>query len=513
MQTFYNAALNWSIGEFKFVFLSSGPFPTFDPTMFWPETDGTTGRLLRRLKNQTSATPSEIYPGDSTLRHHIETDSKGVYFSDANRIMFLPFTASSITRDLAVANIEVTQAIQNLANQIGLVADKTTYARVYGKQVSGPPAGSVEMALHGTRNGLPLPGSPLQPVNGNVSINTSFVFDRAKAYDSWTFRLPSSWISAGNIVLRAEIDPRARYEDPTPGNDSLSQNASFGNEPDACLFFTPIRTNNPIPKIGDPNFWATMERFARVWPIPAVEVRSLSEPIEELQACYWHGIPYPCWGPYELDQASDFPSNFPSDKDRVIGKLMLRQAIARAKALAPLAGICESGATVHAVGLVHPQADTTDDDGTLLGYANYYINASFYKMEKFDSQPVQGSLAWVWPKAASVLAQEVTHNYNRRHAACGTTDATDSNWPYINKCQLNDGGATNYYGFDVKSRTPIPPEIASDFMSYTPSFSQAPKWKGQWVSDYTYSAVKGKFGLQACRFERAVKPYEPNLPV
>ena len=502
IQTFYNAAQGWGVGRFREAYVPiSGPFPILDTTLFWPETDSgsNTGKLLRRYKNATAATPSEIYPGTSSLQHHIETDSKGVYFADVNKIMFLPFTASSITRDLAVANIEVTQAIQNLANQIGLVADKSTYARVYGKQLSGPPAGSIELVLHGTRNGLPLPGSPLQPLEGNVSLSTSFVFDRAKRQDAWLFRLPSSWITSGNIVLRAEVDPRKRYEDPVPANNSLSQNAAFGNEPDACLFFSPVRTHNPIPKIGDPNFWPTIERFARVWPVPGVEVRSLSEPIEELQACYWHGIPHPCWGPYELDEGTSL-TNFPSDKDRVIGKLMLRQAIARGLSLAPLAGICESGATVHAVGLVHPEADTTDDDGTLTGYANYYINASFYKMEPFDSQPpafTSNTPPWVWPDAASTLAQEVTHNFNRRHAACGTNDDTDGSWPYVNKCQLNDGGATNYYGFDVKSRRPIPPEIASDFMSYTPSFSEAPKWKGQWVSDYTYSAVKGKFGLQA----------------
>ena len=498
-QDYYNAAPNWFIGQFRFVSLArSGPFPILDTYLFWTERDSTTGRLLRRIASATATTPSELYPGDATLSSLLavdETNPQGVYFSDSSKIMFLPFSASAITRDLAVAGMEVTQAIQNMANQISLVADKTTYVRTYGKQNTGPQAGSVEMVLHGTRNGNPLPGSPLQPVYGNVSLNTSFVFDRAKAYDSWTFRLPSSWIGSGTIALRAEIDPRSRYEDTVPGNDTLSINAVFGREPKACLFFSPVRTHNPIPNIGDPNFWETMDRFARVWPVPAVEVHSMGEPIEELQVCSWHGIPYPCFGPYELDQASDFPSNFPSDKDRVIGKLMLRQALARAATIPPI-NYCQSGASVHSVGLVHPEADTTDDSNrTLLGYANYYINASFYKMEPFDSQP--GNPNWYWPKAASVLAQEVTHNFNRRHVACGTNDATDSNWPYANKCQLNDGGATNYFGYDTKSRLPIPPQIASDFMSYKPSHSDAPLWQGQWVSDYTYNAVKGKFGLQA----------------
>ena len=491
----YSAAQGWAIGRLHFVQKPSpGPLPTFERLMFWPERDGSTGRLLRRDEHATGATPSEIYPGDSTLSQITEIDAKGIYFSDASKIMFLPFTASAITRDLALAGMEVTQAIQNLANQVNLVADKSTYVRVYGKQNSGPQAGSVEMALHGTRNGAPLPGSPLQPVFGNVSLNTSFVFDRAKSSDGWLFRLPTSWISRGTIALRAEIDPRARYEDPNAFNDTLSfNNTTFVREPNACLFFSPVRTDNPLPHVGDPKFWDTMERFARVWPVPSVEVHSLGEPIEELEVCTWHGIPYPCFGPYELDQGLGV-TNFPSDKDRVIGKLMLRQAIARASTAPPL-NYCQAGAAVHAVGLVHPEADTTDSDGTLLGYANYYVNASFYKMEPFNSQP--SNPPWYWPRAASVLAQEVTHNYNRRHVACGTNDAVDNGFPYTNKCQLNDGGPTTFFGFDVKSRLPIPPQIASDFMSYTPRRADAPLWQGQWVSDYTYSALQGKFGLQA----------------
>ena len=45
--------------------------------------------------------------------------------------------------------MEVTQAIQNLANSAPLVADKTTYVRAYGKQISGPSTPNVEARLVG----------------------------------------------------------------------------------------------------------------------------------------------------------------------------------------------------------------------------------------------------------------------------------------------------------------------------------------------------------------------------
>jgi len=512
---YYSAQQNKNIGQFKFVSLPrSGPLPIIDRYLFWTERDSAllanpVGRLFRRIATATATQASEIATSDLTLDTQIDTNSTGIFFADGTGVKFLPFTASAIIRDLAVTNIEVTQGIQNLANSIGLVATKPTYVRVYGKQNSGPQAGGVELVLRGTRNGSPLPGSPLQPINGNVSLSPSFNFDRARLRDGWLFQLPSSWISQGNVVLQAELDPRHFFADSTPANNLLNQNVAFGREPNACLFFSPIRTDNPTPHVGDPNFWATMNRFTNLWPVPGVSVYSFSSRIEELQVCTWHGIPYPCYGPYEIDQAADFPSNWPSDKDRIIGKLMLRQAAARASTLPPT-NYCQSGASVHSVGLVHPEADTTDSDGTLLGYANYYINAAFYKMEPFDSTP--NFPTWYWPRAAAVLAQEVTHNFNRRHIPCGTNDDIDNSFPYPDPCMLNDGGQTNYYGFDVQNRTPIAPQIASDFMTYTPSRSRAPQWQGQWVSDYTYKAVKGKFGLLAEANAQKGNVIGPALP-
>lgn len=312
---------------------------------------------------------------------------------------------------------------------------------------------------------------------------------RENLWESWLFELPSSWYgTSGNITLRLEVDPRGNYADSTPANNSLTRISGFASETDICMFFSPVRTANPIPKVGDPNFWQTINRFMTLWPGKQAEVYFMPEPIEELQVCSWHGVPYPCFGPYEMDQPSDFPSNFPSDSDRVIGKLILRQIEARALALDPISNYCSFTAPVHSVGLVHPSADTTDGSGrTTNGYANLFFNASWYKMEAFDSLPSYPR--WYWPRAASVLAQEVTHNYWRGHVNCGNPENPDTDWPYADPCKLNDGGQDNYYGFDTTTRSVIPPEVASDFMSYNPASGQNPLWLGKWVSDYTYRAI------------------------
>ena len=88
-------------------------------------------------------------------------------------------------------------------------------------------------------------------------------------------------------------------------------------------------------------------------------------------------------------------------------------------------------------------------------------------------------LDWFQVREGSVMAQELGHNFGRKHVNCGSPDNVDNSYPYP-PCQLDNAGAANYYGFDVRTQTPIRPEAASDFMSYGPR---------NWVSDYTWRAL------------------------
>ena len=83
--------------------------------------------------------------GIDTRRLRIVNET--LYFArvHANQgIYSLPLNAAAIVRDLAAENLEVTQAIQNLANAAPLVANKPTYVRAYGRQLSGPSTPSVD---------------------------------------------------------------------------------------------------------------------------------------------------------------------------------------------------------------------------------------------------------------------------------------------------------------------------------------------------------------------------------
>ncbi len=93
---------------------------------------------------------------------------------------------------------------------------------------------------------------------------------------------------------------------------------------------------------------------------------------------------------------------------------------------------------------------------------------------------------------SSVMAQELAHNYDRGHVNCGSPDGVDNGYPYPG-CQLDNTSANGYFGFDIVNQQPIPMNIASDFMSYSPNAGENPAWQGFWVSDYTWRGLLGEF--------------------
>ncbi len=467
--TFYTAATNWVIGN-----------PVSDGSnLFWTErfdTIPTRDGKLRR-KSLTSGDAADIATEKIGIDRRLAIVNGNLYFAIGTPsvlvpygIYSLPLNASTIVRDLAVDVVEVTQGIQNATNSAPLVAKKGTFVRVYGKELSGPNAQVVEARLVGTRNGVALPGSPLAPLNGVRALVTGAAYDRAKLSDSWNFLLPASW-TEGTVNLRAEIDPRLAYTDQAPANNAVASDFVFQSQPPVCVWTVPVRTHTPLPSTGDANFWAMVDRFKARWPVPDVWIYRDTEPVEELQVC-WAGIfPYPCFGPYELEDGWSITNGIP-DRDKVLASLWTRALLS----FNPDA--CDDiGAPVHFMGMVHPDAN----NGGASGYASTVSSQSWVQLP--DHTPNPSPTDWFRVRAGSVMAQELGHNFGRKHVNCGNPDNIDGGYPYP-PCQLDNAGATSYYGFDLRTQTPIPPTAAADFMSYA---------SRTWVSDYTWRALLNKF--------------------
>jgi hypothetical protein len=384
-----------------------------------------------------------------------------VYFASVDNattdILKLPLDAAAVVRTLSADAMEITQGIQNLANDTPLVAKKPTYVRAYATAGSGPSAYDVEAVLYGTRNNLPLPGSPLHSLNGRRALVSGASYDRAQLNAGWLFQLPDSWIGAGNISLRLVVDPLQAYSDANRLDNELSRTASFSSRQIVCDTFIPVRTSAPLPSTNITNFWQMMDYAKRLWPTASLRAYHQNEPLEELEACSWHGIPYPCFGPYEL----------PGDTWKVFTSLKTREL------LTDDPSECDAPqGSMHYVGMVHPSTDTGITTGT--GMTSVF-NLSWVKF----SNDLAASNDPFAPQSGETLAHETAHNLGRMHVDCGSPSDVDASYPYPTN-QIDFTGPANHYGFDIKSLRPIPPNAAKDFMGYC-----TPKW----VSDYTWKGL------------------------
>ncbi|MFN8474922.1 MAG: hypothetical protein U0822_22230 [Anaerolineae bacterium] len=412
----------------------------------------------------------------------IYTDGDNVYFvsRDANggsaTINRLPVNADALLHNFSVSGWEVTQDIQSLNNDVRLVADKTTYVRVYGSQLSGANANTVGASLIGSQNGSPLPGSPLQPINGPQSLpSCANCFDRTKIPGSWLFQLPDAWTKAGDITLQATIDPRNEYEDPDRLNNTVNQTFTFTTRPPACVVTIPVRTFGPAADNNSANVHMATDILKRLWPVPDVWLFHEDDDIAKQEICFAGPIPYPCFAPYQI----------PENNTRILTSLTERDTFSDDP------DQCDNAhAHTHYIGIVSPTTPTGDPN-PLLGTNG---SGRLGNDQAWIKLPPDSAIPNDWKGVRAVtLAHEMAHNHDRQHVNCGNPDDPDPNYPY-NPCMLDDRSLTNpvtHFGFDVASQSPIAPNAAQDIMSYTCFGTPAcgAGAKPRWISDYTFSAL------------------------
>jgi hypothetical protein len=132
--------------------------------------------------------------------------------------------------------MEVTQGVQDWKSSLALVGGRETVVRAFVEMPDGSPPTRVTGRLVGTRNGSPLPGSPLAAINPGAAVlaRQDIVARRKTLTDSLNFVLPSSWTS-GAVTLKFE----------SGGNPvDCKEPGGGGSEADDCLatpsFGTPI---------------------------------------------------------------------------------------------------------------------------------------------------------------------------------------------------------------------------------------------------------------------------------
>ena len=435
--------------------------------IYWPEyffDGGPQDGNIRRIAADGALGSSQIIAtGIKQVSQELAVDSQYLYFHLTSDEPGLPqglyrlaLDASAITRDLDADWIEVTQAVQNRAAGVPLIARKATYARGYALQVNGPSALAVTALLYGTRGGSPLTGSPLRPIDGTIRTQAGVGYNRGDPNVSWLFQIPYSWTTGGTVRFRLVVDPGGAYEDSVLANNEVTQDYTFDGKAPICVVFVPVRTHGPYASVDNQNFGSMLDVAKRLWPTRSIWPYYQTEDVAELQTCWKGPIPYPCFGPYEL----------PEDDGAVLTKLQERDFFSDDP------DECQdANAKTYYSGMINDSIDAG-----WAGLGRYNSNVTWFKfppdipidLNRFDR-----------PGAGVTMAHELGHNENRKHVDCGGPDDPDPNYPYPAD-KLSDGTNDGYMGFDPRTRAVIEAGDAKDYMSYC-----GPKW----TSDYTFKAI------------------------
>ncbi|HSB67681.1 MAG TPA: cohesin domain-containing protein, partial [Anaerolineales bacterium] len=420
--------------------------------VFWSDSlTGTNGRLRRAPKG--GGTVTDLVLGGIFEPLSIGLTTTHIFWIARDGIYRLSMGAQPVKVDLTISGMEVTQGIQNMANDVPLIAEKSTYARIY-PAVDLADTPHVTMELHAFRSGFELPGSPAQPVWPEVLVKESGAH-REHLADSFLFYIPTSW-RTGTIELRAEINPGNVIPESNFGNNVYSQQATFNQKEPVCVVFVPVRTYGSPASTDMPGFFSIIGRMISLWPIAGIQGYTQDEDIA------FQGL------------SGNEPYGLPADNNWVITKLWWRDLWT--------VDPCDQ---TYYVGMV--SADTYTQNH--LGYGSYVSHDSWVKMEVGY---ITGSLGYPWfeSRGGYTMAHEMSHNSNGffgdrwKHVDCPKGQVPDLTtvYPY-DSCQLDVPGPANHYGFDtwIDPHSVIPPESAADYMSY--------EEPNKWISDFNYKGM------------------------
>jgi len=345
--------------------------------------------------------------------------------------------------DLWVRAVEVTQGMQNFENDMPLVENRATVARVYvcADPVAWP---DVRAGLQAWRDGLPLspgPGKPagmaLSPANGPITAQVD-CGNRLDLDDSLYFVLPQDWLH-GVVTLRAYVyaaDPQAPmlFEPFDANNFKTVPDLEFHPAETARFRFIPLHLHEGFDKdntsatffptevtFGLQGGWDIAHDLFRLHPIAEMLVELAGESVSPA----FHSF----GDEWELDDSDKY------------GKPLDRLQYYRD---------WEDNAPWY-VGMVSP---------TLLDDAEPYLGLA--RMDKGVSWVIMDPSHWNATRwhigGGSTLGHELGHLADLKHAPCADSDGdgkpdednVDGNFPTgFPNCSLAPVDPEGFYGFDV----------------------------------------------------------------
>jgi photosystem II stability/assembly factor-like uncharacterized protein len=331
--------------------------------------------------------------------------------------------------NLSVSRIEVTQAIQTLDRKVPLIKDRPTIARVYLNVQGEGDVSGVSAVLHATRNGQPLPGSPLRPINPGGVITAAQTPNAESFEHTLNFTIPNSWHPGGIIALSAEVDPDNRItERDESDNRSPNYLNTFITIPEVEIVLVPIE-------------------YQRVRGGPILRVDPSTLPQFGLEGAY----------------------------DRLpLGRIRYRVR-SPLRVIGDLSGEHAFSNLLHVLEQIRLRESSNKNWGTATTLPKYYgllPDSPDHPYPYFGIAYLNSAVGLGVASRLETTAHELGHTFGLEHAPCGGPLHVDANYPF-------GDGRIGDIGLNVRLRQPVPAWHV-DLMSYC---------QPRWISAYHYEKL------------------------
>ncbi len=382
--------------------------------------------------------------------------------------------------DMTVAQIEVTQVLQDFNNSVPLIANKGTLVRVYADaggdaftEANATLRASGTFASSGESFDVDVPR-----FNQCIS-NPGGGPDRGDINHTFNFMIPRTYASAdlqNGLTLTAEVNSDGFVPETDDTNNTGSVTVSFSDVPPLCVraVSLPVEggSGETLIKRGVPSLFI-QERAEAMLPTPDVY--------------------------YEPTNRVIWPGNL-----RNVGTWDLERnpvawaAVTRLNAIAVTSfspAYCDLLAVRPLVlGMV-----AEGYAGAFNGMAG--LNGMIVRLSAPDNPEPDGIPEWNEPFGGRTLAHEIGHCLGRKHVQCGPVsdfEPQERNWPW-DPCEYTPGGPEGIWGVDLADAgvegdiRVIRPRSGGPERSHGPLMSYANR---RWISPENYGIMGSRIDCQ-----------------
>ncbi len=374
--------------------------------------------------------------------------------------------------NLTIRKIEVTQAIQCLDDPLGcgpdnslpLVRGKRTVVRVYPELTGRTFGMNVDGVLETRPCGAPASEWTYQPSIQPFTAVSRTVTPRAQREDpGWSldFRIEPIFAAGGCLDIRAEINPKREIEETSYADNGYElPGVEFHDTRNLRIKFLRVQYCPGCPFDKSTNLkppWSAIDEILpylkQIYPVDTVITQRARREVHV--------------------RASTFYKDF--GKKRTWRWLLFK--------VAALKAMSDDDPLTHYYALVpegvnHPKTKGIayiPSDAGPVSWAVPLAGAGHAGPHPLNNQ----GNPYAYDRAATVLAHEIAHNLDRKHApsgVCDPKDDIDPDWPDA----TNPDAVIGQTGYDVELGLPRERDRYYDVMSYC---------RNIWISPYTYRAL------------------------